>query len=445
MPELGADVIDLELLYGYLGVAGLLDGHLDLRIGRQLAVDTLDWFAMDGVHARIVTPWRFAVEAFGGLRVRDASPLGGAGFEPDGTGGGECAEYVEAETPFTGHWRPVDRSIAVTNGEFTSDLDHCPQRGVLMPTFGGAIETSGTGPVWARIGYRRTVSPTFGLIGAVDRLDVPDRGLYPDEDGGASGWGVNEERLSASVRGTLSRFGGSGVLPAQIMPYAALRYSLLHGLIDELHAGVAVRLGPHRLEPEVSYSVPTFDGDSIFNVFAAEPYTDARLTYEIAPPGAAVRAYAVGWLRWFDTGGLDPADAGGAELAAALAGGALAGGAQVGVELRSERSTARLDAFHDDGYGGRRTGGWLSVRTRARADVVVMARLGAVDFASDAAHAGAAGVGGRATSVGGQGGATWELTPGVAVHLIAEETASRLDASQLRVMGVLDLAFHPER
>jgi hypothetical protein len=73
-----------------------------------------------------------------------------------------------------------------------------------------------------------------------------------------------------------------------------------------------------------------------------------------------------------------------------------------------------------------------------------MMRLGAVDYAGDAAHADDAGVGLRTTSVGGQCGVTWLLQPGVAFHLVGEETTSRRDASQLRVTGVLDLAFHPE-
>jgi hypothetical protein len=444
VPELTDDALDLDLLYAYVGADRLLGGRLDLRLGRQLSVDTLDFFAMDGLSARIHTPWHLAVEAFAGLRVRDSSPLGTPAFEPDGTGSGECAEYVEGAVPFSGSWRPIDRSLAFVNGRFTSDLDSCPQREETMPTFGGAIETERTGPIWARVAYRRSVSQTVGVIGAVDRLDYPDRGLYPDEDGSLPGWGTNEERLAASLRASLVQRDRRGRVTAEASPYAALRYSLLHGIVDEAHAGVALRRGAHRLEPEIFYSVPTFDGDSIFNVFGAEPYTDARLRYQLAPDGAAWRGDALGWVRWFGEGALNEAASEIPDASGEADDGRVAGGGQLGGEWRGAGGDllARLDLFHEDGYGGRRSGGWASLRARPHPDVGLGGRLGVVDFDDDGGGAVASAL--HATTLGAQAGATWIVEPGIALHLVVEETSSRLYTSQLRVLGVIDLAFRPE-
>ena len=129
--------------------------------------------------------------------------------------------------------------------------------GTVSPRKWGGPEltgTSGLSALWARIGYRRSISPTPGLIGDVNRFENPDTGLYPNEDGQAPEWGINEEYLSASLRSN-HRFGGS-----QFTPYAAGRYNLLLGVVDEGHAGLRLRRGGHAVESEIYYSVPTFDG-----------------------------------------------------------------------------------------------------------------------------------------------------------------------------------------
>ncbi len=419
IPELDSTALELQVLYGYVAAEGLAGGAIDVYVGRQLGIDTLDWWSMDGVKVRVHAAAHVAVEAFAGLRVRDASIAASATFEPDGTGSAECAEYVEGQIPGTGSWRPIDLSLATTGSDFENDFERCPQRDEWMPTFGAAIETHQTGPVWARLAYRRSMSPTVGVIGGPFRLETRDVGLYPNEDDQAPDWGVNEERLVASARVQWRRDG------LQLMPSAAVRYSLLHGVIDEAHAGASLRYGRHRLEPELYYHFPTFDGDSIFNVFSANAYRDARLTYDVSL-SERWSSYVRGWLRRYDS-----------EAPSELA--AVAGGAMAGARYRSSQALlARLDLFYDDGYGGQRLGGFATGRWRLSERTNVSGRLSVVR-SSDPLQQGP-----DFTSLGAQAGASYRLNRGVLLHLVGEENHNRFYDSQLRLLGVLDLAFTPE-
>jgi hypothetical protein len=428
IPELDDAHANLELLYAYLAAESLLDGRLDLYLGRQLNIETLDWWSMDGLTARVNTPWHLAVEAFAGLRVRDASLLGSSVQEPDGTASSECSEYVEDETPpGSSGWRRLDRRDDAN--PFADDFGLCPQRTELMPTFGAAVALTGLRWLSARIGYRRSQSPTPALIGARDRLDtgLPDLGYFPDELGQAPSWGVNEERLAASARGNLPLASGR----AQLSPYAGVRYSLLHGLVDEGHLGLAARYLGHRLEPELYYSAPTFDGDSVFNVFSSEPYVDVRLTYGIAPPAASWQAYVRGWGRRYVTpdGGLQPPDAD-------VETSELAGGAQLGARVApSAAGDLQLDLFHEGGYGGRRTGLAAATGWRPVAPLWLRARLSAIDFTEDIRPEL------DGTSFGVSAVASYQLGRHAVFHLRAEENSNRFDRSQFRLLGVIDLSY----
>ena len=459
VPELRASSLDLDLLYAYLDVRGLADGAVDLRIGRQLKVDALDWFAMDGLTARAETPLHVAVEAFGGLRVRDASPLGTYQVELDGTSGADCREYVEnlqydardgtySHVLGIGHgtWTLIDRAQGLADHPRFDDTGYCPQRDALMPTYGAAIETNDLHGIYARIVYRRSESRTVGLIGDPTRLQVPcnasdpnsptcgfDLGLYPNEFQPAPKWGVNEERVAATVRGNVDWDDGR----AQASPWVAARYSLLNGLVDQAEAGVRLRYREHALEPEVGYYVPTFDGDSIFNVFAIEPSMEARLTYSWTPRDGRYRLSAGGWLRAFqhdDEGAnvtsddkvLQPATS---DLAAGFS---ASGEARLG-----ERWLARVDGYSDNGYGGLRSGGDAGVRWHKNR-VTATARGSLVYVATDQVPRF------RALTGAVQLGGGWQLSDGVAVHGVLESAYDAYLRGDLRALAVLDLAFAPE-
>jgi len=412
IPELASSSLALDLLYAYLEIEGLAGGLADVQVGRQVRMDLLDSWAFDGATLTLHTPWHLGVEVAGGLRLRDSSPLAPSAYELDGTSGADCREYVEGATPGTGSWQLIDRSRVPGMSPFTADLDYCPQREQLLPTVGVAVVTEDLRAVHARLSYRRTASRTVGLIGAVDRLDFPDQGLYPEP--AAPKWGIDEERLALVVHGVIDARGGT----VHVTPWAGARWSLLHGLADELIVGTRVRIGAHAFEPEVARSVPTFDGDSIFNVFAVEPSTDARLGYDFAPRHGAIRAHAGAWLRRYDLG-----DAG------ELAGGATAGGSWTGRAL-----AVRLDALLDGGWGGRRVGGSAGLRWRRNRWSHYTARASLLDI-DDGDHAAYGAL---------QLGGSWEVVDGALFHVFTETTTSELTPLGVRLLGVLDLQLVPE-
>src|SRR5262249_10877762 len=146
------------------------------------------------------------------------------------------------------------------------------------PTFGVALATRGLREVAARISYRRSISRT--VLGSTAGADVE-----------VPRWGVLEEKLSAEARGNF--------WDGAVVPWAAARWNLLVGLIDEVSIGARLAFGDQALTPELRYSYPTFDGDSIWNVFAIDPYWDGRVTWDFWPGRGALRAYVRGYVRRF--------------------------------------------------------------------------------------------------------------------------------------------------
>jgi len=416
-PELGESVASLELLYGYLELTGLFDDRLTVQVGRVLADDGWGTSGVDGAAAQLAVPnTPLTVSALAGLAVRASSPLGLSAYELDGTSGAACQELVEGPTPGSGTWKLIDRNRQISNNRLTSDFELCPQRDVLQPTVGVALATRAIHGVAAELGYRRTWSSTAGVIGPVDRLMYPDLGLYP---GLAPGSGVDEERLWARVHAALR----AGELA--IAPYADVRYSLLHAAVDRADAGVRLERGKHSLEPSVEYFLPTFDGDSIFNVFSIEPTTDLRLAYQRA---GALAVRASGWLRaYHHEDGLA----------------SRAGGADAGVErVFSPRWRGRVDALWDDGYGGRRIGGSAEAGWRPARTLWLRGRLITLAVARDDGGTGTAARPRYVTSSA-VVSSTWRLSDGVALHSILEldDDATHL---QYRAIGMFDFAFAPE-
>ena len=418
-PELGASAASLELLYGYVELAGLVDDRLTVQVGRVLADDGWGTSAVDGATGRLAVPETpLTVSAIAGLAVRAGSPLGIAAYELDGTSGAACQEFVEGPTPGSGTWKLIDRNRQITNNRLLSDYELCPQRDVSQPTLGVSLATATLHGFAGEVGYRRTWSSTPGLIGAVDRLQHPDLGLYPSQLAPATG--INEERLWARVHGTV-RAGG-----VAIAPYADLRYSLLTAVLDRADAGVRLARGVHSIEPSIEYFYPTFDGDSIFNVFSIEPTMDLRLAY--ARTGAfGVRA--TGWLRAYHH------EAGTSSTA---------GGADAGVQhVFSASWRARIDALWDDGYGGRRVGGSAETAWRAQPTLWLRGRLITLAVARDDGGTGSSARPRYVTSSA-VVSSTWQLSDGVALHTILELDNDAIQRLQYRAIGMFDFAFAPE-
>jgi hypothetical protein len=244
------------------------------------------------------------------------------------------------------------------------------------------------------------------LIGPVDRLDFPDLGLYPDEFGQAPRRGVNEELVFARAHAEykLAR------------PFVEARYSLLHGAFDRIGVGTRLRKKHHEVEIAAEHFMPTFDGDSIFNVFAIEQSNDARVEYRF---DGAIRANARAWLRRYDESA------------------AYAGGVEAGVErvLRPDLR-ARVDALWDDGFGGRRAGAGIESAWRPVRRLWLRGRAIVLGVAPDD----------RTKYVTGAGviSSTYKLGDAAALHSIVEVDHDAIHDTQLRAIAVLDLSFTPE-
>ena len=337
VPELRAGDFGVELMYGLVGARGI-GGVLDAEIGRQIIVDSLDWYAFDGLHARLRLPLHLAVEGQVGLLVRDGSPIGFSTYEPDGTSDAQC------------------QAFSPDSGTFVASPD-CPQRTRPAPTFGFALATDGLRDLSARVSYRRTTAPAAA-------------GVYPDIPDSSLPGGVLEEKFAVDARARL--FGGA------LIPWAAARWNLLLGLIDQAHAGARFAFGEQAVTLEALYSYPSFDGDSIFNVFLIDPYWDVRATWDVWPGRGSLRGYLRGYYRHFTNSddGLAPGES--------VSTSASAAGAGVGGRWDADPGRSlRLDLYYEDGYGGLRAGGDLAGRWQLVRSLGIEGRVSVVRFAED--------------------------------------------------------------
>jgi hypothetical protein len=350
---------DFQLLYGFVGGRDLW-GRVDFQLGRQISMDLMDFYAFDGLLVRVRAPGYLALEALGGAAVRTEWPLASPIYTLDGTSRNN-------RDPAT---RP--------------ELQDGP-----AATVGAAVETWGLKEFQSRLAFRATISATRG------RLE------------GEPATALLDERLSWQAAANLWK----GLL----QPMAGVRWDFMQSRVDQAEA--ALRLRPwrqHAFVVEYFRAAPTFDGDSIFNVFATEPYQDVRAGWDYSGPG--VQAYIRGFARFFS-------EAGGA-------GGGADGGGAAGLTLKFNRGNARVDLFFEDGYGGRRTGCdlrgavelwrgwlWLDGRTTVVATSQPTARENRVGEAA------------AVSSLGLEGGLRWTPSPVLSVHLVTYGNVSSIERS----------------
>jgi hypothetical protein len=357
----------LDLLYAFLGGNDLF-GFLDFQLGRQILVDLYDWTSFDGLHLTARTPFAVAAEIWGGLATSGAAAFDSPVYRVDGSAlGGNPLGSLGAR-----------------------------QEDELRPTVGVAARTVGLRDVTARFSYERTMSPTGG-----------------PRQPGEPRWGVVDEKIGLTARGRLFQ--------GQLVPWFAFRYNLLVGRLDEVYAGARAQHGRHGWSAEYVLAAPTFDGDSIWNVFASRAFDDVRVAYDVRL--GRVQAYARAFCRlFFDDGGT-----------------ALSVGGSGGARLDLGRGWLRLDGYYEDGYGGRRAGVDASARARIWGDPVdgifAEGRLSYSGFRDDVRPLD------RADSFGLQAGLRYTPFPGLVLHGLVEENVNRLYASQLRLLALADLSF----
>lgn len=371
----------VDVLYAYLG-GRALGGRVDFQLGRQVHYDLVDFYAFDGVSVGVRVKGPLVLEAFGGTEVRGELPLSSPLYQLDGTS-------VGAQDPAT---RPA-------------------QAQQLRPLAGAALALDGWDAVTARLAYRRSWSAT-----AEQQAGEPDSG-------------VNDEKVALTASGRWGR---------RLFATLGVRYNLLVAAFDDQQLGLRVRLGDrHWLGAEHAYLAPTFDGDSIWNIFAAGAYRDLRGTYEVAFADG-LRAHARAFVRFFErTAGEGEGEgmAGEPDLGADAPGGRLAAGGNAGVSLRRPRGMLRADGYFDDGYGGRKTGGDLSGRYALRpGGLELEGRLTGYYWRSDQQPNDNNGV-----VFGAQVGARFLIAEGMRVFLLAEDNVGTFYRSQYRGLAILEV------
>jgi hypothetical protein len=368
----------LDILYAYIGARDLL-GFIDVKLGRQIDVDTFQFTSYDGLSVEVKTPYYLALQVYGGLLVDGAMPFDSPVYRPDGTA-----------------WKPAAGSDPESH-----DHDWKPTLGLVLKSFGFR-------DIDARFSYRHTWSP-----GQNETAD--EKALHATD-------GTSEEKLAWSVRGRL--------LHGMVIPWVGVRYDVLVGVVDNAQAGVRFTLAPrHSLSLEYLYSYPTFDGDSIWNVFARNQFDDLRAGYDLNLGRA--RVYARAFLRFFhDTTTLFDASA--APKPSAM----LDYGGNLGGRLDLPRGYVRADAYGELGYGGQRLGIDVASRMRIYKELAsVEGRLTFVHFSDDLRPTD------NGDSFGIQLGARLQLGRGILLHLILEDNINQYYNSQLRLYAVLDLAI----
>ncbi|MCA9688800.1 MAG: hypothetical protein KC636_04275, partial [Myxococcales bacterium] len=341
--------------------------------GRQFEMSGLDWYAFDGAWIRAHTPAYFAVEVFSGLQVDGQQVFGYPTVELDGTAG--TAE----------------------------------DRGYRW-MIGTALSASGISWLDARVAWRRTWSPE--ALNANISADDGTQGLA-----GA----INQDLVSASVAGLA--FGG------RLTPYAALRYNLGTSRLDDVTFGVQAAITErHTIRALYLRTNPSFDLDSVFNLFTFEPIDDARLVYEVRP-GKRWTLAARGQMRLFSNAataeGLAPEGA----VEAGFGGGASA-------QFRIPRFAARVDGYGLGGEGGVRAGGSIDTRT-----MVAWDRLGIDARVYGNYYDDVDALARRGYGLAFQAGLNARLWRGIHLALLGEELLSTHYTQAFRLLATLSIEW----
>ncbi len=239
----GAAQSGVDLMYFYLEGRRLFSGILGFKLGRQYQTDVLGWWSFDGFELSATLPVYLKAEVYGGFEQRGGLPLSTARFEADGV------------------WRG-DR----TNFAPSAYADFQPS--AIAPAIGVALETTGVTWIHGRLSYRHVYD-----TGSSNVTEFAS-GFYTPAQYGAGtgiflGMRTSSDRLGYAVD---TSFSGVGGLKAGII-YDFYRAEVTTGYANlDAYLGTKVTVGL-----DYDYYVPSFDADSIWNFFAAEPHNDFGL------------------------------------------------------------------------------------------------------------------------------------------------------------------------
>lgn len=249
----------VDLVIGYFDIRNLAGGWLSARLGRQLIVDPLGWWSLDGALLRAELPVFLAFEAYGGFEQRAGLPLSTGRFERDGV------------------WR----------GDRTSlDANAYPEflEAGLAPAHGFVLESIDLPVVHARVAYRRVWNT--GKVAtspfSEDRVGMPST---------TDGMRISQERLGVSADALVEELGALRTGLIHDFPRAQITswYATLDGFVTSwLTTGI-----------DVDHVIPTFDGDSIWSFFSTEPTTTLLGRGDVGLTNRWRLAVA-GGVRWVD-------------------------------------------------------------------------------------------------------------------------------------------------
>lgn len=211
----GAEPLGFNLMSGYIDARGFLKNTLDIRAGRQVRLDTLGFFAFDGIDTKLRLPLGLTFVTYLGLEVRGGQMFGYDNYELDGTDRGDRSDL---------------------------EIDRYPDREEPKSRLAGGCELIAAPWSWL------DAAASYRAVGIVN-----DAGEMADQRAGGrlgihAGIFHAEGRAvyNAMINGVSEGDGEIGVTPAD-------------------RVGIFVEYHRYR---------PTFDGDSIFNVFDTTPQND---------------------------------------------------------------------------------------------------------------------------------------------------------------------------
>ncbi len=245
------------------------------------------------------------------------------------------------------------------------------------------------------------------------------------------GW-IGYRRLFSDGKVDSEKFGAA--LYQRVIPgvhvNGAVSYDLFNGRFDRIDAGARWQATDF-LDVHAQYlrQQPSFDADSIFNIFSSFPLNDVtgRVRLHLSKNS---RVYAGGMVRFFGNEGYTDGAVIGTVDTLVRSFGAMAGwSARFGAKGR-----ARIDVSYEGGYGGDRTlfdlGGTYNIVPN---EWQLDGRLSAVIFRDELQPEL------NAASFGYQVGGRYRVVDQVGISLMVEHNINRLQTHQLRVFALVDV------
>ena len=368
----GLEQNQFALMYGYLDWTGIWD-FMDLRVGRQYEMDAIDMVLYDGARLRFYPLTYFGVETLAGLEAVDGLGPTVSSHTVDGTPGGPLL--------LSGQYGEREARLVVGGGVFTHNLQY----------------------THVDLTYRR--------------IQTLGDGVQSEQTGKP---GVNQERvgIAASQRvmeGLFVNGGGS--------------YDFFLASMNEILGGVRYRpVFEWEVEAKYHYLLPSFDADSIWNVFSWRPMDrfEERIRWFESEDAWLYAGTYQSFFRADDSVTNEDVSSVVQDL------GFTAGG----VWRIQPDSHVRIDVTTEVGYGGRQTFFDVGGGTLFRGGAFGLdGRLLLILFEDEQQPRL------NGTMIGAQLEGMWNFMEGGKASLLVEEASSELQPHWLRLMAVVDLEF----